>query len=57
MSDYTEKDKKESRQALLEQLEKGTLATFHVGEYVFEKVQNNVAKGKNSKNMTISFMM
>ena len=40
MSDYTEKDKKESRQALLEQLEKGTLATFHVGEYVFEKVQN-----------------
>ena len=49
MSDYTEKDKKESRQALLEQLEKGTLATFHVGEYVFEKVQNNVAKGENSK--------
>lgn len=47
MSDYTDKDEKESRQALLEQLEKGTLATFPVGEYVFKKVQNNVAKGKN----------
>lgn len=49
MSDYTDKDKKESYQVLLEQLEKGTLATFHVGEYVFKKVQNNVVKGKNKE--------
>ena len=49
MSDYTDKDQKESLQALSEQLEKGTLATFHVGEYVFKKVQNNVAKGENSE--------
>lgn len=49
MSNYTEKDGKESRQALLEQLEKGTLATFPVGEYIFKKVQNNVAKGRNPK--------
>lgn len=49
MSNCTDKDEKESRRALSEQLEHRTLAMFHVGEYVFKKVQNNVVKGRNKE--------